>query len=64
VSDACRSLRTISTSSLNRTWKRCEQSVEELIAQFADSVDIGNSILGREASCSHHRNNPRNVLGA
>jgi hypothetical protein len=64
VSDACRSLRTISASSLNRTWKRCEQSVEELIAQFADSLDICISILGSETSCSHHRDNAGNVLGA
>jgi hypothetical protein len=35
-----------------------------LIAQFANSVDIGDSILGSETSRSHHRNNPRNVLGA
>jgi hypothetical protein len=35
-----------------------------LIAKLANSVDIGISILGREPSRSHHRNNPGNVLGA
>jgi hypothetical protein len=35
-----------------------------LIAQSSDSGDIGNAIFGRKTSCSHHRNNPGNVLGA